>query len=128
LSADANQNILKNSRFIIETLRSISTRVDAQECIHAFQAPLVMLHTLRITGMLPPPETTDREFQEQTAMCRYYLAMPIADLSGQYPEYYPLQRLRPSEHEMSEFYQQPQSRSGTAIYLLRRIKDTITPE
>ncbi len=128
LSADANQNILRNTRFIVDTLRGLRGKVDEQECIHAFQAPLVMLYTLRVTGMLPPPEIPDAAFLGQTAMCRYYLALPVADTARHYPEYYPMQRLRPSGHELTVFYQDPQTRTGTAIYLLRRIKDTIVSE
>ncbi len=125
---DANENILRNTRFIIETLREVSSRVNEQECIYAFQAPLVMLYTLRVTGILPPPETADMQFLGSTVLCRYYLALPLADTAGHYPEYYPMQRLRPSEHQLTEFYQDSQARTGTAIYLLRRIKDTITVE
>ncbi len=128
LSADVNQNILRNTRFIVDTLHSLRGRIDEQECLHAFQAPLVMLYTLRISGMLPPPQTPDAEFLGQTAMCRYYLALPIADTARHYPEHYPMQRLRPSEHELTGFYLDPQTRSSTAIYLLRRIKDTIVLE
>jgi len=127
LSAEANNTILQNTRFIVETLQKIPGTIEPDECIYAFQAPLVMLYTKRVTGALPSPSLSDEQFRQDTALCRYILALPVSDTGRNMPEYYPLRRLRASEYEQTVYYADPQAQYGTAIYLLRRIADTIAP-
>jgi len=128
LSAEANKSILQNTRFIVDTLQKIPGEVQPDECIYAFQAPLVMLYTKRVTGALPSPDSSDEQFRQDTALCRYILALPVSDAGRHMPEYYPLRRLRASAYEQTAYYMDPQARYGTAIYLLRRFTDTITAE
>jgi len=128
LSAEANNTILENTRFIVETLKKIPGVIQPDECLYAFQAPLVMLYTKRVTGALPAQNSSDEQFRQDTAMCRYILALPISDAGRNLPEYYPLRRLRASAYEQTVYYADPQAQYGTAIYLLRRFADTIVPE
>ena len=128
LAPEPQSALLQNIRFIVETLRNeVQGAVSEQDCIYAFQPPFVMLHTKRVSGLLPPPGVPDEQFKRDTTACRYIVALPITDLAGLIPEYYPLQRTR-NGYVQTSFYQQPETRSGSAVFLLRKIADTIRPE
>ncbi|NNE38059.1 MAG: hypothetical protein HKN08_07110 [Gammaproteobacteria bacterium] len=92
---------IQNSKFIITSLQKVRGLIPEHECIFAIQAPIVMLYTKRITGILPPPQTSNEEFRNQFRECKYSLAMPVIDSQGIYPEFYPLQRLSADEYQIT---------------------------
>jgi len=110
----------QNTKFILDTLPIIRKIIPEQECVYTFQAPLVMLHARRVAGILPAPEVNDDEFREQTSECRFILAMPLGDPGGRYPDYYPAQRLSQDQYDVTSFYLNPDTHTGTRILLYRR--------
>lgn len=128
LAPEPNPAMLQNIRFIVETLGDrIPNTVSEQDCLYAFQPPFVMLHTKRVSGVLPPPDVSDEQFKRDTTACRYIVALPITDLAGHIPEYYPLQRTG-DDYTQTAYYQHSDAQSGTAVFLLRKIADTIPLE
>lgn len=78
---------------LISVFKSLQKSVDRQDCIYAFQTPVVMVYSKRTTAKLPPPTVSDDEFNEKTRYCRYILATDLVDANGDYQAFYPLYRL-----------------------------------
>jgi len=114
---------IRTNAFILKSLDRIAGDIPESECIYGIQAPLIMLHTGRITGVLPPPEANDNEFNRQTRYCSYMLSLPTSDLEGSYPDYYPLQRIRENHYHVTPYYRD-RSRNK-ALFVFRRNTDTI---
>ena len=74
-------------------LKKLKPYVNKNDCIFAFQTPMVMIHTQRMSRKLPLPYTSDEQFKAETSQCRYILATFLVDLNGNYPAYYPLSRI-----------------------------------
>ena len=78
---------------VVSVFKSLKNSVDIQDCIYAFQTPVVMIYSERVTEILPPPTVSDDAFKEKTSHCRYILATHLVDLDNNYPSFYPLYRL-----------------------------------
>jgi len=116
------------TRFIIQTLGIISASVPESECIYGLQSPLIMLHTRRIAGTLPPVETNQIEFFEQTMQCPFIIAMPAQDNKGAFPEYYPVLRLPVTAYTTTMYLADADNEASPRIFLLERNENTRPPE
>jgi hypothetical protein len=117
-----------NTRFILDTLHTIRDTIPEDGCLYTIQAPVAMLHAKRITGVLPPPESSDAQFAGEIQKCDYILAMPVTDAGGRYPEHYPLRRLNLDQYTFTTYYVDPGNTASAAIVLLTRIVDTFPSE
>jgi hypothetical protein len=117
-----------NSKFIHTTLETISQTVPIDDCIYSIQAPLIMLFTKRISGLLPPADVNDEQFSMLTDTCKYFISMPLVDSGGHYPAYYPIERLDANQYKVTAYYHDSIGDSGAEIVLLERISDTYRQE
>jgi len=90
---DAAIEVAIRAKNLIEVLKKLKPYVNKNDCIFAFQTPMVMIHTQRMSRKLPLPYTSDEQFKAETSQCRYILATFLVDLNGNYPAYYPLSRI-----------------------------------
>jgi len=114
--------LINNSYFTIKSLNEMRSIVPVNECIYSIQAPIIMLHAKRVSSILPHPEVSDEEFTLGTSTCNYILAMPVYDATGNYPEFYPMQRLSNDDyHEVAYFKDQ---KNNAEIFLLEKFSNT----
>ena len=124
-TSESNASLFaQNSKFILNTLTIISHIVPINDCIYSIQAPLVMLFSKRISGVLPPAYVSDEQFSMLTKTCKYFISMPLVDTEAQYPSYYPIERLNASQYKVTAYYHDSVGESGTEIVLLERFNDT----
>ena len=87
---------VNNALFVKNLFGSLSALkkvIPPDDCIYSIQTALVMLHTHRISGILPEPGQPDTTFDRETGDCKYMIAMGVVDKGYAYPAYYPLMRL-----------------------------------
>ena len=115
LSIDAATTEAKTSREVLNIYRRLTSMVPQNECVYAFQTPLVMLHAGRMAKSMPEPNSSKREFDFRMSYCRFILATALTDNEGVYPPYYPMQRLPDNDNYSvtpiyfdSAFKQRPQ--------------------
>ena len=107
---------------LIETLPKIAEHISENECIYAYQAPVIILYTHRVSSVFPPYTDSTDEFERQTRACNLFLAMNITDINESYPPFYPLQHTANNErYYVQSFYDDSEKKDETGIFLIRRI-------
>ncbi len=115
------QQTVRNMKVTIELLQKIQKRIPAHECVYAVQAPLVMLHARRITGVLPATGTDLKLFMEQTGSCRFILGMNLVDHGGRFPRFYPLARIQGTDNYIIyPYHAEKEKTEEVNMYLIER--------
>ena len=114
--------VLIINKDIIESLPAIQEHVPENSCIYAFQAPLVMLYTKRITGRFPSLNSESISFLNETNTCQFLLALPLTDISGRFPSYYPIKKvINNPNYEIIPIRNPKENNKRPNIFLIKRI-------
>jgi len=85
---------LEKQKYTLEFLREIKLHIPANECVLGIQSPLIMLHSKRISGVLPDAAATDDEFFRITDLCNFIISFNFSDIEEKYPAFYPMDRIK----------------------------------
>lgn len=117
------QLTLSFNKRLIDTLQELTHYIAKNECIYAYQAPIIILYTHRITSIFPPYTDSSEEFEQQTKACNLFLSMNITDLNNLYPPFYPIQHLMDDKkYEIKTFYDEESNDEKSNIFLIRRLQ------